>query len=71
MFWNIFKPRITDEQIKRVIDPLLAEMDVGILRKEECCGGLDLSLKLDITVGGEELLGLYHSEETKKKMSKV
>ncbi len=27
MFWNLFKPKITDEQIKKVVDPLLAEME--------------------------------------------
>lgn len=27
MFWNIFKSRITDEQIKKIINPLLAEME--------------------------------------------
>lgn len=26
MFWNIFRSKITEEQIKKVIDPLLAEM---------------------------------------------
>lgn len=27
MFWNIFKPKVTDEQIKKVVNPLLTEME--------------------------------------------
>ncbi len=44
MFWNIFKPKVTGEQIKKVVDPLLAEM-------EERVNWLQSMQKLDVKDG--------------------
>lgn len=44
MFWNIFKSKVTNEQIKKVVDPLLAEM-------EERVNWLQSMQKLDVKDG--------------------
>jgi len=61
MFWNIFKPRITDEQIKKVVDPLLAKM-------EERVTFLQSMQKLDVKDG--DVIVLRHPYQLSKTCSK-